>query len=82
MHLRRWGVMKLGDPDWTWREAPAGERDTPFVTQAGRFLDLIEGRPAVLCTLEDAVQTLRFNLAALASADGGGIRIRCADLNA
>jgi predicted dehydrogenase len=80
MHLRRWGVLKMGAPDWQWHEIPAGDRDTPFITQAGRFLDFIEGRPARLCTLEEAVHTLRFNLAALASADGGGIRVRCADL--
>jgi len=79
-HNRRWGVLRQGDPGWQWHEIPAGDRDTPFVDQADRFLDLIEGRPAQLCSLEAAVQTLRFNLAAIASADAGGTRIRCADL--
>jgi predicted dehydrogenase len=82
LHLRRWGVLRLGDPGWQWQEVPAGERDTPFITQATRFLDFIEGRPAQLCSLDAAVQTLRFNLAALASADAGGTRVRCADLPA
>jgi hypothetical protein len=58
---------------------PTAERDTFFIVQANRFLDLIEGKPAALCSLEAAEQTLRFNLAALASADQG-VRVRCADL--
>jgi len=47
------------------------ERDSHFIAQANVFLDQIEGRPATLCSLEDAAQTLRFNLAALASAETG-----------
>jgi hypothetical protein len=47
--------------------------------QANRFLDLVEGRPAALCSLEAAEQTLRFNLAALASADQG-VRVHCANV--
>jgi len=31
----------------------------------------MEGRPHPLCTFEEAVQTLRFNLAALRSSDTG-----------
>jgi len=79
LHNRRWGVFRLGDKDWTWQEVPSGDRDTPFITQAGRFLDLIEGKPAEMCSLEAAAQTLRFNLAALASADYG-VRVHCASL--
>jgi predicted dehydrogenase len=82
LHLQRWGVMKLGEPDWTWHECPVPERDTNFMTQASAFLDQIEGLPSRLCSLADAVQTLRFNLAALASADSGGARVRCAALQA
>lgn len=78
LHRRRWGVMRLGEPDWTWTELPPADRDGPFITQAGRFLDLIEGKPAELCSLEAGAQTLRFNLAALASSDQG-VRTRCAD---
>jgi predicted dehydrogenase len=81
-HNRRWGVLRLGETAWKWHDVPAGERDTPFIDQATRFLDFIEGRPVRVCSLEAAVQTLRFNLAAIASADAGGTRVRCADLTA
>ena len=77
LHLRRWGWFRLGDKDWTWNEVPAVERDTHFTEQANRFLDLIEGKPAQLCSLEAALQTLRFNLAALQSAESGS-RVACA----
>ena len=79
-HHRRWGTFGLGDKEWSWREVQPGERDTPFIDQASRFLDQIEGRPTSLCSLEAGLQTLRFNLAALASADTG-VRVHCANVN-
>lgn len=81
-HRQRWGTCALGDSDWTWRDTPAPERDTHFINQALAFLDQIEGRPARLCSLEAAAQTLRFNLAALASARRDGARIHCQELHA
>jgi predicted dehydrogenase len=78
-HHRRWGTFRLGDSDWTWRDVPPADRDAPFLSQANAFLDLIEGRPSHLCSVTAAVQTLRFNLAALASADTGA-RVHCARL--
>jgi len=80
-HHRRWGTFRLGGSDWNWREMPPADRDAPFVTQANCFLDQIEGKPSQLCTLEAALQTLRFNLAALAAADTG-VRVHCASVNA
>jgi len=80
-HHRRWGVFRLGEKDWIWHEVPAGERDTPFIEQASRFLDQLEGKPATLCTLEAALQTLRFNLAALASSESN-TRVHCASIRA
>jgi predicted dehydrogenase len=80
-HHRRWGVFRLGDKDWSWNEIPAGDRDTPFITQANRFIDQLEGKPATLCSLEAAQQTLRFNLAALAAADSGA-RVHCSTISA
>ena len=79
LHNRRWGVLRLGEKDWTWTEVPALDRDAPFVEQANRFLDLMEGQPLRLCSLEAATQTLRFNLAALASAECGE-RVHCAQV--
>lgn len=81
LHHRRWGVFRLGDQDWTWHEVPAVERDAHFIEQAHRFLHQLEGQPASLCTLAAAAQTLRFNLAALASA-AAGARVRCDQLPA
>jgi predicted dehydrogenase len=82
LHRQRWGVLKLGESDWTWHDCLVPERDALFIAQANAFLDQIEGQPARLCSLAAAAQTLRFNLAALASADADGARVRCADLHA
>lgn len=76
VHNRRWGWFRLGDKDWTWHEVPPADRDAPFLAQANRFLDLLEGKPVQMCSLEAALQTLRFNLSALASADSG-TRVHC-----
>lgn len=70
-HAQRWGSMKLGDTVWTWHTAAPLERDALFIAQANAFLDGMEGRPCALSTFDEAVQTLRFNLAALQSASTG-----------
>lgn len=70
-HRQRWGTYAASAADWTWHDTPVLERDAHFSAQANAFLDQIEGRPARLCTLEAAAQTLRFNLAALAAAESG-----------
>jgi len=80
-HHRRWGTLFLGETDWTWREVPPADRDAAFIAQANAFLDQIEGQPSRLCSLEAAIHTLRFNLAALASA-ASGARVGCASLRA
>ena len=46
------------------------ERDDMY---AHAFLDGLEGKPNVLCTLEEAVQSLKVNLAALESARIGQV---------
>lgn len=80
VHRQRWGYFREGDADWTWNDAPVNERDAHFTAQANAFLDQIEGKPARLCSLEAAAQTLRFNLAALRSAETGH-RVSCRDLH-
>jgi predicted dehydrogenase len=77
VHHQRWGVFRQGEKNWTWHEVSQVDRDTPFIEQANQFLDQIEGKPASLCSLEAALQTLRFNLSALASAESGA-RVSCA----
>jgi len=80
VHRQRWGSFLAGEAEWTWHDAPFPGRDTPFIAEAHAFLDQIEGRPPRLCSLADAAQSLRFNLAALASVESGS-RVRCADLH-
>lgn len=70
-HRQRWGVLRSGDKDWSWQQTPPLERDDLFLAQASAFLDGTEGRATPLCTFEEAVQTLKFNQAALRSADTG-----------
>ncbi len=63
----RWMVQ----PDEPWHDEPFEPlpRDAIFVRQANAFLDLLEGRADPLCSLDEGAQTLRVNLAALASAE-------------
>lgn len=64
-HRWRWVVQ----PDEPWHDEPfePQPRDAAFITQANRFLDTVEGLAKPLCTLAEGEQTLRVNLAALAS---------------
>lgn len=66
-HRHRWRWIER--PDEPWHDEPIAplERDTLFIAQANAFLDAMEGRSGVLCSLDDGIQTLRVNLAALAS---------------
>lgn len=66
-HSQRWGSLKLGETDWQWRVTPALERDDLFTAQSNAYLDGMEGKPCALSTYEEAVQTLKFNRAALRS---------------
>lgn len=67
-HCGRWGTMPLGSDQWKWSDVGESERDAIYIFQAQAFLDLMEGKPNHLATLEDGIQTLRVNLAALESA--------------
>ncbi len=70
-HARRWGALARGHDHWTWHETPPLERDDLFTAQAHAFLDGCEGKPQPLATFDEAVQTLKFNLAALRSVHTG-----------
>ncbi len=71
-HESRWRWMTTPGEAWHDEQHPPLERDSLFVTQANQFLDAVDGKCPVACSLDDGIQTLRVNLAALASADGGG----------
>jgi predicted dehydrogenase len=69
IHNNRW--LWMDKPASEWHEEPFGptERDAAFVAQANAFLDSIEGRTPVLCSLAEGIQTLRVNLAILESVE-------------
>lgn len=81
LQAARWGVFAQGQSDWQWQSMQPMDRDGPFGIQAQAFLDLIGGAPSRLCSLEAGISTLRFNLAALASAEAGR-RVQCDELTA
>ena len=66
-HRHRWRWMI--HPDGPWHDEPHEPfaRDALFIAQANAFLDPLEGHGLPLCSLEEGIQTLRVNLAALAS---------------
>ena len=68
-HRYRWRWMIRPDEPWYDEPYEPLARDALFVDQANAFLDAFEGRAAPLCSLEEGLQTLRVNLAALASVE-------------
>ena len=66
-HTQRWRWMI--EPDEAWHDQPhePQPRDAAFIHQANCFLDAVEGKRKPLCPLDEGAQTLRVNLAALAS---------------
>jgi predicted dehydrogenase len=68
-HNCRW--RWLSEPGGEWHDEPAGplERDTLFMRQADAFLDAVLTQRPPLCSLAEAAQTLRVNLAILTSAE-------------
>ena len=68
-HRHRWRWMI--HPEEPWHDEPQEPlaRDALFVAQANAFLDVLEGHGLPLCSLEQGIQTLRVNLAALASVE-------------
>ncbi|MHC4403329.1 MAG: Gfo/Idh/MocA family protein [Planctomycetota bacterium] len=69
LHHHRWRWMTVPDEPWHSESFGPLERDALFVAQADAFLDVLEEGAQPVCTLEEAVQTLRANLAALASVE-------------
>ena len=76
-HERRWRWKHPPDGPGgkqAWHDEPVeiAGRDDWFIRQEQAFLDACEGRSPPLCSLREGIETLRANLAALASADQGG----------
>lgn len=66
-HNQRWQWMIRPDEPWQNEPFEPQPRDAVFITQAHRFLDSVEGGTKPLCSLDEGLQTLRVNLAALES---------------
>jgi len=63
-HMNRWAWMD--EPEGTWTEGAEKmslERDDMFMSQDARFLDAVDGKGEVLCTLDEGIQTLKTTLA-------------------
>ena len=73
IHEQRWAVFSHGAEKWDYRPTPVGERDDLFLAQANAFLDALDGKPNSLCRLDEAIQSLKFNVAALESARTGKV---------
>jgi predicted dehydrogenase len=69
-HRWRWATV----PGEAWHDEPIAplEPDTIFVAQANAFLDAVENRGPPPCSIDEGLQTLRVNLAALASLESRG----------
>ena len=65
----RW-VKEIEEP-WHEDTVEPLERDDLFIAQANTFLDMLEGKLSGWNTIEDALQTLRCNLAILKSVEDG-----------
>ena len=70
-HRNRWRWMTSPDEPWHDEQHEPLVRDALFINQSNVFLDAVEGRVPPLCSLEEGIQTLRVNLAALASVEQG-----------
>ncbi len=69
LHHHRWAWMTRPETPWQEESFTGIERDDLFIAQANGFLDVIEGQAEPACTFEEAAQTLRTNLAVLASVE-------------
>lgn len=76
-HRSRWLRQSTPDTPWVVEEDPSLDRDSLFIRQAHAFLDALEHGSPLSCTLEEGLQTLRVNLAALESLETGAwVRLR------
>lgn len=71
LHHHRWRWIERPDEPWHDELIAPLDRDTLFIAQAHAFLDAVEGRTSVPCSLDEGIQTLQVNLAALASVQCG-----------
>jgi predicted dehydrogenase len=75
IHNARWLWMAEPQGDWNIESCGPLERDSWFTQQENLFLDALEGKRPPLCTFEEAIQTLKVNLAVLRSAESGSRKV-------
>lgn len=66
---QRWRCMTEPSGEWETFTHEFTDRDGWYITNASLLLDVVERKRPPLCSLEDALQTLKVNLAALKSAE-------------
>jgi predicted dehydrogenase len=69
VHENAWSSAVDPQGKWTRSALPSLERDDLFIAQANNFLDAIEGRAQIACSLAEGAATLNSNLAILRAAD-------------
>jgi len=68
LHNARWLSMVEPGGEWKVEYQFSLERDDIFIHQAGLYLDVLEGKAEPACSVTEALQTLRVNLALLSAA--------------
>lgn len=68
---KRWSWMTEASGAWHHEAVEMPEVDVMYRRQNGAFLDAIEGKGSVLCTLDEAIRTLHVNLASHRSVKEG-----------
>jgi predicted dehydrogenase len=69
LYRQRWSYMLEPAGQWTHNPFPVQDRDEVYIRQANLFLDAVAGTGTPPCTLQEAEQTLRVNLAMLRCVD-------------
>lgn len=65
MHRSRWRSQTDPQGNWNDHDVFIGSRDTLFQRQADIWLNVVEGSSSPLCSLQEGIQTLAVNEAAL-----------------
>ncbi|MGE3316724.1 MAG: Gfo/Idh/MocA family protein [Planctomycetaceae bacterium] len=68
-HRHEWQSQTEPGADWRMEDQRQIERDDLFINQANAFLDAVDGVLPAACTIDEALQTLRVNLAILKAAE-------------
>ncbi len=80
LHNCRWRFVDKPGTPWVDHCFGPMERDDWFIAQEKIFLDTLEGKSPPLCTLEEGIQTLKVNLAALQSVEKGAVPVEVGEI--